>query len=182
MRMPLRRQNRELATPGGEKPPTHATINLRRRGISAPFQKIPPRSTSEPPPPPSDDTALPTDPPNALCLLGASQRGRALHQNIVAPAGRKNSFRPIDLDKSTHFPFPPAPRASAETATQHFINVSRIERRAPWGGTRRQVIGLFFTIFYSSYFYFISRLPPLIPSSIFFLPHKQCQSDNTECG
>ena len=31
LRMPLRRQNRELATPGGEKPPTHVTINLRRR-------------------------------------------------------------------------------------------------------------------------------------------------------
>jgi hypothetical protein len=31
LRMRLRRQNRDLATPGGEKPPTHATINLRRR-------------------------------------------------------------------------------------------------------------------------------------------------------
>jgi hypothetical protein len=53
---------------------------------------------------------------------------------------------------------------------QHFINVSRIERRAPWGGTRRQVIGLFFTIFYSSYFYFISRLSPLIPLLSSFSP------------
>ena len=77
LRMPLRRQNRELVVPRGEKPPTDATISLDDDGISAPVQKIPPRSTSEPPPPhPTTHPSLLTLP--TRCLLGASQRGRAL--------------------------------------------------------------------------------------------------------
>jgi len=125
IRMPLRCQNRELATPRGKKPPTHATISSDNDGISAPIRKSPPHATSEPSPPPSNDTFLLIDPPNALSTL--IKREGAREDTTKLSNQREIKFVPMmDHDKSTHFPFPPAPRTSARdnnaTKRRYFAN------------------------------------------------------------
>ena len=137
LRVRLRGQNRDLVVPRGEKPPTDATISLDDDGISAPVQKIPPRSTSEPPPPPSDDTSLPIDPPNALSTWRKPEGARK--------DTKKSSNRPdvkILFDPPTETNQRPSPPSSAPCASTRDNNITKRRRLANRGagapgGSRR---------------------------------------------
>ena len=72
VRVQLHCQNRELATPCGEKPPTHATISSDDDGISTPIRKSPPHATSAPPAPHPTTHSSPSTLPTR-CLLRSSE-------------------------------------------------------------------------------------------------------------
>jgi hypothetical protein len=157
MRVPLRRQNRELATPRGEKPPTHTTISSDDDGISAPIRKSPPHATSEPPPPHPTTHSSPST-LQTRCLLRSSERGRG-RTPLNRRTGRISSRQRTTTNRCTS-PSPLLRVHPRETTMQRNVDVSRIERREHQGGTRRKVLHLLFILFYSSYFNCISLPPP----------------------
>ena len=106
MRVPLRCQNCELATPRGEKLPTHTTIRSDDDGISAPIRKCTPHAASELPPPPSNDTFLPIDPPNVLSTLIKQEGAR---EDTTKSSNRPDiKIRPDDGPRQINaLPLPP---------------------------------------------------------------------------
>ena len=123
---------------------SHGGISLNNDGFSAPNRKSPPCAPSQLPAPPPNDTSLSIDPPPSQCAvyLVQARGGVRGHQKIVVPAGRKNSFRPTDQDKSKHFPFPPAPcSACIRERQQSSVSLmsSKLSDRSAGGGQEKRL-------------------------------------------
>ena len=126
-------------------------------GISAPVQKIPPRSTSEPSPPPPNDTSLPIDPPNALSTWCKPEGAR---EDTKKSSNRLDvkilSDRPIKPNQSTS----PSPLLCAhpqETATQRIIDVSH---GSAGGGQEDRLYMYYFLFIHLNFLLHLTSPPP----------------------